>query len=290
MTLVDRRIRRLVLVLVSAVLLAVARPALADVDGCPGDANQPRHKILIGSVGDLADTVGTRLTRRLVASFEMRFERARTELEKEALVIYCDRRRIRNKDAYSETVVGLLNEDQVLLEVGAQKDGSDINVTFVVIPVRFYHYFRMREERNSGYYAALYDQSRISVGLEKLFKDNEELRLMTALALALRYEKLAHVERVEAERARLFDRARAFYCDAFGSAEASRPNSSELGLSEQEWQNLRELARGGAEALFRRALGTVSYTGALRAVASERAGAPESAREACVLQQSGGGR
>jgi hypothetical protein len=145
-------------------------------------------------------------------------------------------------------------------------------VTYVVIPIR--HYALQGQQASAeGYYEALYDKSRIGAGLDKLFKGNAELRLMAALALALRYEKIADGEADPIRRPDLFARSRAFYCDAVGSLADAKPRGDELGLAEDEWQALHDFANDGAKRLFEKATADPDYTGALAAVASERRGA-----------------
>jgi hypothetical protein len=211
----------------------------------------------------------------------MRFERAEAELDDEAEIVYCNGRTIRESDSYDADVVSVLNDEKLLLEVGARRDGSDIVVTYVVIPIRHYVFFGSPPNEARGYYQAIYEQSRISAGLELLFKGNAELRLMAALALALRYEKIADSQPGPDRRYPLMDRSRAFYCDAVGSLERARPREGFLGLPESEWQMLAEFAYAGARRLFEQTTSDPAYVGSLSVVASERAAA-ESDEAACV--------
>jgi hypothetical protein len=266
-------VHRIGIAALAAAVFALGHPqrGWALIEGCPGDAERAGDKIVIGSVTELVGEVGTRLARALLAAFEMRFERAKAELDEEALIVYCDGRPVRESDAYNAGVVGVLNDEQVLLEVGAQPDGSDIMVTYVVIPIRHYAFFGQPPSEAKGYHQALYEQSRISAGLEQLFRGNAELRLMAALALALRHEKIADGERDPERRRALMHRSRAFYCDAVGSLEAARPREGFLGLPESEWQALGNFARASARRLFGKAIGDPGYVGSLSVVASERA-------------------
>jgi hypothetical protein len=254
------------------IILTSAQAARAQIDGCPGNAGGPGDKVVVGSVAEVAGAVGGRLSRALLAAFEMRFEKADSELKKEAMILYCDGRRVRDIGSYSAGVVDVLNDDQVLLEVGARADGADIVVTYVVIPIRHYVFFQDGQRSIPGYHQSVYELSRISAGLQDLFKGNAELRLMAALALALRYEKIADAETDAARRVALVHRSRAFYCDAIGSLEATRPHGDLLGLEVPEWEALRDFAHAGAERLFQKATADPGYVSTLSVVASERGG------------------
>ena len=278
---VPRGLRRLAATAASLVALLCGQGALAQIDGCPDSAGGPRDKVVIGSVAELVGAVGARMSRALLAAFEMQFEQAESELGKEALILYCDGRRIRDSGSYSASVVGILNDDQVLLEVGARADGTDIALTYVVIPIRHYVFFEGGQQSIPGYHQALYEQSRISAGLQDLFKGNAELRLMAALALALRHEKLADAETDAGRRRELIHRSRAFYCDAIGSLEAARPRNDFLGLPPSEWQALADFARAGAARLFQKAVADTSIVSTLSVVDSERGG-QGAASSACL--------
>ncbi len=276
-------VRRIGIAALAAAVFALGHPqqGRALIVGCPGDADRAGDKIVIGSVTELVGEVNTRLARALLAAFEMHFEKAKAELGEEVLIVYCDGRPVRESDFYNASVVAVLNDEQVLLEVGAHPDGSDIMVTYVVIPIRHYAFFGRPPSKAKGFHQAVYEQSRISSGPEQLFKGNAELRLMAALALALRHEKIADGEPDPEHRRALRDRSRAFYCDAVGSLEAARPREGFLGLPESEWQALGDFAHAGARRLFGKATGDPAYVGSLSVVASERAGA-EGDDAACV--------
>jgi hypothetical protein len=275
-------IRRFGIVALAVVASMLGHPqqSQAAIVGCPSDTDRKGDKIVIGSVTELIGEVGTRRARALLAAFEMRFEKAEADLDEEVLIVYCDNRPVRDSNAYNHNVVADLNDEQLLLEVGARPDGSDILVTYVVIPIRHYA-FLDNANRDKGFHKALYEQSRISAGLEQLFKDNAELRLMAALALALRHEKLADGEPDPERRRALVHRSRAFFCDAVGSLEAAKPREGFLGLPEDEWQALANFANAGARRLFGKATGDSKYVGSLAVVASERAGA-EDGGAACI--------
>ncbi len=268
-------LRRIGVTVAAAAILAFGHPqqGRAKIDGCPS-VDHARDKIVIASVTELVGEVGTRLSRALLAAFEMRFEKAEAELDEEAQIVYCNKRPLLEDTAYGAGVAGLLNDERVLLEVGAQLDGSgpDIRVTYVVIPVRHYAFSGQSSSGVKGYHQAIYEQSQISAGLEKLFKGNAELRLMAALALALRHEKIADGEHDAERRRALIHRSRAFYCDAVGSLEAAMPRQGFLGLPKSEWQALGDFAHDGARRLFEKAAGDPDYVGSLSVVASERAG------------------
>lgn len=276
-------VRRIGIAALAAAVFALGHPqqGRALIEGCPRDADRAGDKIVIGSVTDLVGEVDTRLARALLAAFEMRFEKAKAELDEEARIVYCDRRPVRESDSYNAGVVAVLNDEEVLLEVGVRPDGSDIMVTYVVIPIRHYAFFGQPPSRAKGYHQALYERSRIGAGLGQLFKGNAELRLMAALALALRHEKIADGEPDPEQRRALMHRSRAFYCDAVGSLEAARPRPDFLGLPESEWQALGDFAHAGARRLFGKATGDPAYVGSLSVVAFERAGA-EGDDAACV--------
>jgi hypothetical protein len=256
--------------LLAASVMLAAEPAGA-VEGCPNPDN-PGDIVVIGSVAELVGEVGVRVQRALLAAFEMRFEKADNDLKENAQILYCDSRRIGDSSSYDAAMVGVLNDERVLLEVGAKSDGSDILVTYVVIPIRHYS-FEEGHPSAGGYYQSLYEKSRISTGLDQLFKGNAELRLMAALALGLRYEKLADGEPDPGLRQTVFERSRAYYCDAVGALAATKPQGDALGLSAAEWQALHDFANEAAVRLFAKATGDPDYVGALQVVASERGGA-----------------
>ena len=216
-------LRRLGIVALATLAVLTGHPqqSQAAIEGCPSDTDRKGDKIVIGSVSELVGEIGTRRARALLAAFEMRFEKAQADLGKEVTIVYCDERPVRSSTAYNRNVVANLNDEQLLLEVGARPDGSDISVTYVVIPIRHYA-FADDTDQDKGYHQAVYEQSLISAGLEQLFKDNAELRLMAALALALRHEKLAGGESDPALRRALVHRSRAFFCDAVGALARAR--------------------------------------------------------------------
>ena len=82
----------------------------------------PRDLVVIGSVAELVGEVGIKVKRALLAAFEMRFERAGNDLTDDAEVLYCDSRQIGSDAAYDKDVVGALNDERVLLEVGAKTE------------------------------------------------------------------------------------------------------------------------------------------------------------------------
>lgn len=266
--------------LAASVMLAV-EPAGA-VEGCP-NPNNPRDIVVIGSVEELVDEVDDRLKRTLRAAFDMRFERANNDLRESAQVLYCDSRHIGDSSTYDASMVGILNDERVLLEVGAKSSGSDIVVTYVVIPLRHYS-FAEGHLSSGGYYQSLYERSRISAGLDQLFKGNSELRLMAALALGLRYEKLADAEQDQALRQSRFERSRAYYCDAVGAVADAEPKGDVLGLSNEEWQALSGFANEASMRLFEKATTDPGYGGALQVVASERSNVATAAADnsACL--------
>ena len=251
------------------------------IEGCPDDAGRAGDKIVIGSVTELVGEVNSRLARALLAAFEMRFEKAKAELDEEASIVYCEGRPVRESNSYNEGIVSVLNDEQILLEVGAHPDGQDIMVTYVVIPIRHYAFFGQPQSQVKGYHQAIYEQSRISSGLEQLFRNNAELRLMAALALALRHEKLADGESEPDRHRTLLHRSRAFYCDALGSLDAAKPRPGFLGLPESEWEALGDFARAGAQRLFGKATGDPDYVGILSVVESEL-GAEEGDDSVCA--------
>ena len=142
-------------------------------------------------------------------------------------------------------------------------------VTYVVIPIRHYA-FQDQQVSGQGYYQSIYDKSAISAGLDQLFKGNVELRLMAALALALRHEKLAEGELDDSRRVKFLERSRAFYCDAVGSLDDAKPRDISSGLELDQWEALHDFANDGAKRLFSKATGDSEYNGGLSAVESER--------------------
>ena len=261
----------LTLMIVLVILLGLPNEGWPLIKGCPSEANRGGDKIVIGSVTKVVGEMSTRLARALLAAFEMRFEKAEAELNEEAMIIYCSNRTVGKSDSYKASVVGILNDEEVLLEVGVHPEGSDIVVTYVVIPIRHYAFFGQPSSTAKGYHQALYEQSQIGTGLSRLFKGNAELRLMAALALALRYEKMAEGESDSERRGAYMNRSRSFYCDAIGSLEEARPRQNFLGLPEGEWSALSNFAHSGVRRLFDRAVGDSDYIGSLSVVASERA-------------------
>jgi hypothetical protein len=262
------------LAVLGATLIAISLPrmAAAQIQDCPGVVMPAGDKIVIGSVTELVGSVGARISMALQASFEMQFEMASAELGDEVTIIHCDKRQIRESGMYDEAVVENLNDQQLLLEVGASPDNSDIMVTYVLIPIRHYA-FESQPSEAKGFHQAHYERSQISAGLDKLFKGNAELKLMAALALALRHEKIAEVESDDDTRRTSINRSRLFYCEAVGTLEAAKPRPEYLGLPESEWDALAELAVTGARRMFDTANNDDGYAGALTVVEFERAGA-----------------
>lgn len=256
--------------------------AHATLQGCPDSDNGGIGKMIIGSLEDLG-AVSARTRRNLLAAFEMRFERADAELKSVAKVIYCPDRRIQGAGSFDESVTSILNDEQVLLEVGARPDGSDIVVAYVVIPVRRYEFFGPPPAGMQGYHEAIYEMSRISSGLDELFRGNAELRLMAALALAVRHEKIADAVSGEADRKNMMLRAGAYYCDAVGSIESAQPRPGLLGLDQDEWDEIGAYARAGADRMVEkisREFGTASVTDAIEAVREGTAAAGRGCGEA----------
>ncbi|WP_170764703.1 hypothetical protein [Ruegeria lacuscaerulensis] len=244
------RLIRTILAGLAAVLL-VGQQAHAALQGCPDEA-AAKDKLLIGSM-DLVRTISERKRRALLAAFEMHFDKADASLGSLANVIYCPQRQMRDSDNYDANVTGVLNDERVLLEVGARVSGDDIIVAYVVIPLRHYEYHNARPPRMPGYHEALYEQTQIDAGLADLFRGNAELRLMAALALGLRHEKAAEAVPAQERKTRLL-RSRAFYCDAIGTLEAARPRPDFLGLEQAEWEDLGDFAHAGAERVYQQAI------------------------------------
>lgn len=270
------------------VLACASANAFAGIQGCDPSAGQGRDKVIIASLDELANSIGERAVRAIKASIEMRFDRAGAQLKEEAEIIYCKRRRMLPSDAYRRDVTSVLNDEQVLLEIGARRTGSEITVTYVVVPVRLYEHFLGGNQNARGYHEALYDKRRIARDLKGLFESNPDVRLMAALALAQRYEKLGDGEPDNARKRAHHNRSRAYFCDAVGSIEAARPGANYLGLEQGDWEALGALAQRGAERLFEKLTSTGSVASALAVVASERAnaGTPEAA---CVTASNGPG-
>ncbi|MFN3232348.1 MAG: hypothetical protein ACE363_09345 [Alphaproteobacteria bacterium] len=265
--------------------LAYTQDTQARIEGCNDASLQDGDKIVIGSMNDLVGSIGTRRSRAMIAAFEMKFDKARSELHREAGVYYCGERLVRESDDYSASIVEILNDEEVLLEVGARAEDSDLVITYIVVPIRHYAFFGGHQPLIEGYHEALYEKSRIDEGLEHLFRANAELRLMAALALALRYEKLAEAETSAQNRRALMHRSRAFYCDAVGSIDDAAPSDDLLGLLEDDWRALGEFAETGARRLFQTALDDPAYAGGLAVVALERGGADDSDLS-CLLSAS----
>lgn len=234
-----------------ATVFFVGQPAHAALQGCPDEA-ATNDKLLIGSM-DHVRTISERKRRALLAAFEMHFDQADASLGSLAKVIYCPQRQMRDPNNYDASVTGVLNDERVLLEVGARVSGEDIIVAYVVIPLRHYEYHNAQPPRMPGYHEALYEQARIETGLADLFRGNAELRLLAALALGLRHEKAAEATQAQ-ERKTMLLRARAFYCDAIGTLEAARPRPDFLGLEQAEWEALGDFAHAGAERVYQQTI------------------------------------
>ncbi len=263
-------------IILTGFMLIFPQNAQARIEGCDNASLQDGDKIVIGSMNDLVGSIGTRRTRAMIAAFEMKFDKARSELHREAGVFYCGDRLVRESDDYSASIVEILNDEEVLLEVGARAEDSDLVITYIVVPIRHYAFFGGHQPLIEGYHEALYEKSRIDEGLEHLFRANAELRLMAALALALRYEKLAEAESSTEDRQAFMHRSRAFYCDAVGSINDAAPSDDLLGLLEEDWRALGAFAEAGARRLFQTALNDPAYAGSLAVVALERGGADDS--------------
>ncbi len=240
-----RLARAFVAGLVAVFLLG--QQAQAELQGCP-DAAAPNNKLLIGSM-ELVGSISERKRRALLAAFEMHFDKADASLGSLAKVIYCPQRQMRDPINYDANVTGVLNDERVLLEVGARVSGGDIIVAYIVVPLRHYEYHNARPPRMPGYHEALYEQAQIDAGLADLFRGNAELRLLAALALGLRYEKAAEAAQTQERKTRLLQ-ARGFYCDAIGTLDAARPRPDFLGLDQDEWEALGAFAHNGAERVY----------------------------------------
>jgi hypothetical protein len=269
-------------------LLAMASAsAHAELQGCPSDG-AGADKLIIGSLSDLEASVSSRTQRALKAALEMRFEKAGAELSSVAEVLYCDGRHMQVPNSFDESVTGSLNDERVLLEVSTKAEGDVIVVNYIVIPLRYYEHHGVQPPRMDGYHEAIYEQSRISSGLAALFQDNAELRLMAALALALRHEKLAEALDAPEESKTAMLRARAFYCEAVGSLEAAKPAGALVGLAEDAWEELSAFAKEGALRTFSRTLDEFGSETALSAVAAIREEDEVSAVDACADALPGG--
>ncbi|SDX94075.1 hypothetical protein SAMN05444358_1187 [Ruegeria halocynthiae] len=239
------------LVIVGLILtLLSAREVSAELQGCP-DGIARNNKLLIGSM-ELGQEISERNRRALLAAFEMRFERADASLGSLAKVIYCPQRQMQGSNTYDANVTGVLNDELVLLEVGARISVSDVVVAYVVVPLRHYEFHNAQPPRLPGYHEAVYEKAQIEAGLAGLFRGNAELRLLAALALGLRHEKAAEAAVPSDERKSLLLRSRAFYCDAVGTLIAAQPRPDFLGLEQTEWESLGEFARAGAERVLQR--------------------------------------
>ncbi len=220
----------------------------AQLQGCPVEA-APNDKLLIGSM-DLVRAISERNRRALLAAFEMHFDKADASLGSLAKVIYCPQRQLRDPNNYDANVTGVLNDERVLLEVGARASGDDIIVAYVVVPLRHYEFHNAQPPRLPGYHEALYEQAQIETGLADLFRGNAELHLLAALALGLRHEKAAEAAPPSNERKTMLLRSRAFYCDAIGTLDAARPRANYLGLQPAEWETLGDFANAGAARVY----------------------------------------
>ncbi len=234
------------------VIFLLGEDAHAGLQGCPDDTAR-NDKLLIGSM-DMVSPISERRRRALLAAFEMHFDKADASLGSLAKVIYCPQRRLRDRNTYDADVTGVLNDERVLLEVGARVSGGDIIVAYVVIPLRHYGFHNVEPPRMQGYHEALYEQAQIDAGLDKLFRGNAELRLFSALALGLRHERAADSAVHAQEQKTMLLRSRAFYCDAIGTLEAAKPRPDYLGLEPDEWQALGNFAREGADRVYRQTL------------------------------------
>ncbi len=287
-----RRVRfRIVATLMIAVLFCVVmgQPVRAQLQGCPNEAPTV-NKLIIGSM-DLVRSVSERKRRALLAAFEMHFDTADASLGSLAKIIYCPQRQMRESNNYDATVTGVLNDERVLLEVGARVSDGDIIVAYVVVPLRHYEFHNAQPPRMPGYHEALYEQAQIQAGLADLFQGNAELRLLAALALGLRHEKAAEASPQGDERKTLLLRSRAFYCDAIGTLDAAKPRPGFLGLQQAEWEKLGAFSRDGATRVYERSVDEFGDQSALGVLQQIRGDDP-AGRGACVdplPQQTGGG-
>lgn len=241
--------------------LSMGQSVRAELQGCPNEAAS-NDKLLIGSM-DLVRSVSERKRRALLAAFEMHFDQADASLGSLAKVIYCPRRQMRQENNYDASVTGLLNDERVLLEVGARVSDGDIIVAYVVVPMRHYEFYNAQPPRMPGYHEALYEQAQIETGLAALFRGNAELRLLAALALGLRHEKIADSGLSADERKTMLLRSRAFYCDAIGTLDDARPRPDFLGFEQSEWENLGNFAREGAVRVYQQTLSDFGEQSAL---------------------------
>jgi hypothetical protein len=286
-----RRFFSTIVMVFSAMLIAQPVPyAHATPQGCPDEAGINRQKFIFGSLEKLGGN--TELTERAVLNaLELSFDWAGANLDSFADIFYCADRTSRESGNFDQTVTQALNDEQVLLEVGARLAGTRILVAYVVIPLRFYEYFENSRFTMPGYHKAYYEISRISEGVDALFLGNAELKLLAALALAVHHEKAADAidDPTGADEVKaMLLRSSRYYCEAVGSIEAAHPKSGVLGLSNEDWDRIGRYAREGADRVQARLNQRFGTGSTIPVVESIREGT-SAAERACGESLPGGG-
>ncbi len=256
-----------------AVLAMTVPPAGAQSFRCDAVSLSAQDKLVVGAVEGGEGAQWPIIKRGIKAALNMRFQEAGVLLSTEADIVFCENRTVDDESAYDRSVSEALNDQRVLVEVGATVIDGRILASYVSIPMRHYEFFVGGNQTIKGFHQGLYgdDASPLSDrDLPDLFRDSDEIRVLTALALGLRYEKRADVEPDAAAKADFRDQARRFFCDAVGWLPSMGTTGNDTGLLPEEWALLGDYAKEAAQRSMTQALNDPAYEGALRVVADER--------------------
>ena len=241
-------------------LLALAAPAAAQLEGCPGVATETGFKILLDDIWEEAE--GKKTTWPLMSSLRnvvfANIEQLRVESGLPLKVIRCENRRPPNPSVFNQTRIQRLHLQTVILEVwGTTAEATDASgasieeatVGYVLVPVRFDE-FTLGQP--SGAFT-LSRQAKSKTSLEELVRlvdQSGELAAYVALSAGVRLLQ-----------SKMYDQARVQLCraeDLLARATGAAPNANDEALV--------GYVRGLASDVVRQAKADKTYTGALKVV------------------------
>lgn len=228
---------------------------------------------------------------RLRSAINMRFKAAESDLEDEARVVFCNKRWVTDQSEYDERVSQGLNDKRVLIEVWAQADEMLVALSFVVIPLRYYEFFRSPDPQVTGFHQAIYareGQGAGRSGLPGIFRDTPELKALTALALGIRYEKNGMAMTGGLGRVTALEKAWRYYCDALTHLASARAAEDLDGLLRREREHLLAYVDAGTRRVTDALLDDPQAPTTLKIVAFERALAGEGRDDTAGTDCAGG--
>lgn len=193
------------LVLVGLFFLNIA-PAMCITD-CRGIVNIPDYKIAVDEVTP-APAAGTATSpnssstsvQRLTADLQTQVEEITVEEGGAIVPVPCVGRRPQSEVDFNRSVVEVLNDNNVVLEIWGVIDDSAAAGTeqlarlqFVLVPVRYYEHFLNNSQTMGGVYLILYTPLPAGSALA-VFERSSELRASVALSMALKKIKEGHNE------------------------------------------------------------------------------------------------